>query len=200
MFEDFDVQRKDLPVSVLENNRGQVYGLPKNPRYIKDERFAKLVKSIEDDPEFMKLNELKVWLMDNGNYIILSGNMRYRACTQLGWETIPCVIVPKETPVAKLRSIVIKENEMFGNNDWDLLANEWEVEELKGFGMEVDFIQPTEETDLDSFFEEVEDGDAKKEKNIDIKVSIPQEEADLEDEVREILKEALKDYPNISVK
>lgn len=131
------METKNISMADLEVNKGQLYGLPANPRFIRDTRFEALKKSISDRPEMLELRELLVYPMDNGKYIIIGGNMRFRACTDLGYTEIPCKVIPKETPVAVLREYTIKDNEGFGQNDWDMLANEWNQEELEGWGMEL---------------------------------------------------------------
>lgn len=127
---------KNLQINEIEINKGQIYGLPKNPRFIRDERFAALKKSIEDAPEMLGLRELLVYPHE-GKYVVIGGNMRLRACLDLGYKEIPCKVLPQETPVAKLREYTIKDNEAFGQNDWDILANEWNDEELQGWGVEL---------------------------------------------------------------
>lgn len=133
-----------LPISKLELNNGQVEGLPKNPRFIKDERYAALLKSISDSPEFLQAKMLKVYPMDNGKYIVIGGNMRLRACRELGFEELPCYVFPKDTSVDKLREFTIKDNLAFGQNDWDILANEFDIDELTDWGLECDFLNEEE--------------------------------------------------------
>lgn len=138
---------KNIRLHELELNEGQMYGLPRNPRWIRDARYEALKKSIEDAPEMLGLRELLVYPLDDveghkGKYIIIGGNMRYRACLELGYQEVPCKVIPLETPVKKLREYVIKDNEGFGQNDWDLLSSEWEQDELQGWGMELDYIAP----------------------------------------------------------
>ena len=129
-------QIKDIDIKRLELNKGQVEGLPKNPRFIRDERYKALVKSIEDAPEMLKLRELLV--VEHGNkFVVIGGNMRLRACKELGMETVPCKVLPADTPTAKLREYAIKDNNGFGEDDWDALANEWDAEELQDWGMEL---------------------------------------------------------------
>lgn len=124
---------QDIKISKLELNKGQVEGLPKNPRFIRDERYKALVKSIEDAPEMLKLRELLV--VEHGNkFVVIGGNMRLRACKELGMETVPCKVLPADTPVAKLREYAIKDNNGFGEDDWDILANEWDAQELQEWG------------------------------------------------------------------
>ena len=145
---------RNLSIDLLELNEGQMYGLPKNPRWIRDARFEALKKSIEDAPEMLELREILVYPLSDlegheDKYIIIGGNMRYRACTELGITELPCKIIPLETPVKKLREYVIKDNEAFGQNDWDLLYNEWDTEELTSFGMELDYLAPGADIDND---------------------------------------------------
>ena len=84
------------------------------------------------------LRELLVYPYE-GKYVVIGGNMRFRACKELGYKEISCKVLTVETPVAKLREYSIKDNEAFGQNDWDILANEWDTEELQGWGMELPF-------------------------------------------------------------
>lgn len=70
--------------------------------------------------------------------------MRFRACQELGYRELPCKVIPLETPVKKLREYVIKDNEAFGQNDYDVLSNEWDTEELTDWGMELDYVAPGE--------------------------------------------------------
>lgn len=127
---------QDIDIKRLEVNKGQIDGLPKNPRFIRDERFQALVKSIEDAPEMLSLRELLV--VEHGNkFVVIGGNMRLRACKELGMETVPCKVLPADTPTAKLREYAIKDNNGFGEDDWDVLANEWDAEELEDWGVEL---------------------------------------------------------------
>ena len=124
-----------IKLSLLVSNNGQVEGLPKNPRFIKDERFSALVKFIFFDPEMLDLRELIVY-PHQGKFVIIAGNMRYRAMKELGYAEAPCKILPEETPIEKLRAYTIKDNNSFGENDFELLAKEWDLSELKDFGMD----------------------------------------------------------------
>lgn len=124
-----------LHKSVLELNEGQLEGLPKNPRYIRDEKFAKLKLSLETSPEFLKANPLRVYPLDGGKFIIIDGNMRYLVGNEIGITEYPCYIFKKETPIAKLKEFLIKANIAYGNTDWDALANDdWDVKDLEDWG------------------------------------------------------------------
>lgn len=134
-----------LPAAKLELNEGQLDGLPTNPRYIKDEKFAKLKLSLERSPEFLEANPLKVYPLNNGNYIIIGGNMRFLAGKEIGIKEFPCYIFAKETTTEKLKEFLIKDNVAYGNTDWDSLANnDWNVDDLDEWGMDVDFLKGSE--------------------------------------------------------
>ena len=125
-----------LPLSKIESNRGQIEGLPKNPRLIRDGKFEILKKSIQDDPEMTALRELLV-VEHNGKYVIIGGNMRFRAMQDLGIKEAPCKVIPADTDVEKLKAYTIKDNAGFGEWDWDDLANEWSDAPLSDWGVDV---------------------------------------------------------------
>ena len=127
---------KEIEIKKLKNNTGQIEGLPKNPRFIKDDRFEKLVKSIEDHPEMLELRELIVYPLEK-DYIVIGGNMRLRAMQELKYKKAPCKVLNKDINADKLRAYAIKDNVGYGADDWDLLSNEWDLEELKDWGLEV---------------------------------------------------------------
>jgi ParB-like chromosome segregation protein Spo0J len=130
------IKSKSIAISKICNNTGQIAGVPKNPRFIKDQKYEKLKKSIEDNPEMLGARELLVYPL-NDTFVIIGGNMRYRAAVDLGYTELPCKILSAETTAEQLRAFTIKDNVAFGENDWDLLANEWEAEELEEWGMDV---------------------------------------------------------------
>lgn len=105
---------------------------PNNPRIIKDNKFKKLVKSIQDFPEMLKLRPIVV---DDDNFI-LGGNMRYKACVEAGLKEIP-IIKATELSEEQKQEFVIKDNSSFGEWDWDVLANEWDNTKLNEWGMDV---------------------------------------------------------------
>lgn len=147
--------KKNLRVEVLEINEGQMYGLPKNPRWIRDSRFEALKKSIEDAPEMLDLREILVYPLADlegheDHYIVIGGNMRLRACIELGYKELPCKVLDLTTPVKKLREYVIKDNQAFGQDDYELLSNEWSDEELGDWGMELDFFSAGGDEDIDN--------------------------------------------------
>lgn len=113
-------------------NIQKIYGNPVNPRLIKEDKFKKLVKSIQEFPEMLKLRPIVV----NNEYGILGGNMRYKACLELGLKTV-WVIKADNLTEEQMQQFVIKDNVSSGEWDWDVLANQWKSEELNDWGMEV---------------------------------------------------------------
>jgi len=122
---------------------------PNNPRLIKDDKFKKLVQSIKDFPEMLTIRPIVV----NKDMIILGGNMRYRACKEAGIKEIPIIIT--DLSEDKQREFLIKDNTSGGEWDWDMLANEWDTDELEEWGL-----------DLPSF--DIEDVGTAEEDNYDV--------------------------------
>lgn len=130
------MKRQKININDVLANDGQIEGLPANPRLIKDDKFNKLLRSIQELPEMTEARDLLVY-PHNGEYIVIGGNMRLRAYQDLGWKEVPCCILPEGMPVEKLREMVIQDNNNFGETDWDMIANEWDVEELKDWGVDL---------------------------------------------------------------
>ena len=105
---------------------------PNNPRLIKDDKFKKLVKSIQEFPQMLELRPIVV----DENNIILGGNMRYKACKEAGLKEIP-VIVADNLTEEQQREFLIKDNTSGGEWDWDILANEWDSEQLEDWGLDI---------------------------------------------------------------
>jgi ParB-like chromosome segregation protein Spo0J len=139
------MNKTTLKISEIKNN-------PNNPRLIKDDNFKKLVQSIKDFPEMLEAREVVV----NTDYIILGGNMRYKAAKEAGLKELPVKVV--DWTEEQQRQFVIKDNISGGEWDWDLLANEWDKKELDDWG--VDSVK-THFDDIDSFFEDSDDTDSK---------------------------------------
>ena len=118
----------------LEQNKGQVAGLPSNPRQWGRGELDNLVKSIRETPELLEARGLIVWPYE-GKYIILGGNMRFSALREMNAVDAPCYVLPEDTPMEKLREIVIKDNGAFGSWDYDMLANEWDDLPLSDWGV-----------------------------------------------------------------
>lgn len=124
-----------IQVCLLDFNKGQLAGLPKNPRFFRDYRFEAMKKSIQDSPEMLELRELIVFPY-NDRYIVVCGNLRLRACKELGYKELPCKVLAPDTLVKKLREYATKDNVNFGENDMDVMENEWNKSELQEWGIE----------------------------------------------------------------
>lgn len=103
-----------------------------NPRIIKDDKFKKLVKSIQDFPEMLNLRPIVV----NADMVVLGGNMRLRACKEAGLKVVPIIKADTLTPEQQ-NEFIVKDNVGFGEWDWDILANEWDAELLSDWGLAV---------------------------------------------------------------
>lgn len=114
---------------------------PENPRVLRDEKFAKLKQSIQDFPKMMSLRPI---VIDNMG-MILGGNMRYRALQELGFKEIPETWVKRaeELTAEEKRRFIIADNVGFGEWDWDELANNWDVEQLEEWGLDVPNFEET---------------------------------------------------------
>jgi len=115
---------------------------PKNPRVIKDGKFQKLVKSIKEFPDMLNKRPLVVFTDVDNKYVVLGGNMRLKACKEIGLKEIPIIVADEWTEEQK-NEFLIKDNVGFGEWDWDSLANEWDTELLNDWGLNVPEL-PTE--------------------------------------------------------
>lgn len=197
------IEIKMYPLEKLELNEGQLKGLGKNPRYIKEGEFEKLKKSISDSPEFLEARPLLAYPLNNGNYIVIAGNMRLRAARELDFKEIPCYIFDKKTPIKKLKEYTIKDNVEFGSTDWDELANgEWEIEDLDEWGVNTSFLNAGESDadTLDGLFD-TEDDKEEKTKDLKITITIDASFAEKADEIKEKITESLGDeYGTLKIK
>jgi ParB-like chromosome segregation protein Spo0J len=105
---------------------------PNNPRIIKDDKFRKLVKSIQEFPKMLEIRPVVV----NADMIVLGGNMRLKACKEAGLKEVP-VIFADDLTDDEQKQFIIKDNVGFGEWDWDMIANEWEPELLEDWGLEI---------------------------------------------------------------
>ena len=109
---------------------------PKNPRVIKDDKFKKLVKSIQEFPDMLNKRPIIVFTDVDDKYCVLGGNMRLKALNELKFKEIPVIIADEWTEEQK-HEFLIKDNVGFGEWDWDSLANEWDVEKLDDWGLDL---------------------------------------------------------------
>ena len=126
-----------LPISKLRNNSGQVDGVPANPRSIDKADYAKLLKSIQEDPEYLE-HEMPHVIKHDDVYVVLNGNQRLRALKELGYKEVPVTIYPEDTSPEVIKARIIKSNHGYGKDDMDMLANDgWDMEDLGEWGLEL---------------------------------------------------------------
>lgn len=116
---------------------GQVKINPSNPRVIKDAKFKSLVESIQKFPKMLHIRPIVV----NEDMVVLGGNMRLRACQEAGIKNIPILKADELTPEEQ-KEFIIKDNIGFGEWDWDVIANEWNLEQVKEWGLDVPNFDP----------------------------------------------------------
>jgi DNA modification methylase len=122
---------------------------PNNPRLIKDEKFAKLVRSIKEFPKMLEIRPIVV----NADMIVLGGNMRLKACKEAGLKEVT-IIFADDLTEDEQKQFIIKDNVGFGEWDWEQLANEWDSDNLEDWGLDIpDFgvteLPPAEEDDYE---------------------------------------------------
>lgn len=148
------IETKEIKLSNLHPNTGQIEGVPTNPRKAEKGQIDKLKKSIEETPEMLELRELVAY--DNGGeLVIVGGNMRYKALKELGHETALVKVLPADTPKEVINAFIIKDNAQFGDWDLDLLSMEWDTSVLSDWGVDLNWgddensvSQPKEKEDL----------------------------------------------------
>jgi len=136
------MQVEKIKISKIKRN-------PNNPRILKDDKFVKLTKSIKEFPQMLEIRPIVV----NDDMVVLGGNMRLKACVEAGLKDVP-VIRAKDLTEEQQKEFIIKDNVGFGDWDWEMLANEWDVEALGEWGL--DLWGAEEETDYSILDEDLE--------------------------------------------
>jgi len=116
---------QNVPINTVKAN-------PNNPRIIKDDKFAKLVKSINEFPQMLNLRPIVV----NDDMVVLGGNMRLKACKEAGLKEIP-IIKASELTEQQQKEFIVKDNVGYGEWDWNDLANNWDSEQLQDWGLDI---------------------------------------------------------------
>lgn len=128
-------------------NINKVRTNPNNPRIIKDDKFQKLVKSIQEFPQMLEIRPIVV----NDEMIVLGGNMRLKACQEAGLKEIP-IIKASNLTEEQQKEFIIKDNVGFGEWDWNDLANNWDANELSEWGLDIPGFEQTQlEAEEDDF-------------------------------------------------
>lgn len=118
-------------------NINEIKPNPNNPRIIKDDKFKKLVKSIQDFPQMLELRPIVI----DENNVVLGGNMRLKACKEAGLKDVPVVKASDLTEEQK-KEFIVKDNVGYGEWDWDDLANNWDTEDLIEWGLDIPNFEP----------------------------------------------------------
>lgn len=135
---------KKIQIDLIKEN-------PNNPRFITDSKFKKLVKSIKKFPQMLEKRPIVV----DENMVVLGGNMRLKACKEVGLKEV-WISIAKDWTDEQKREFVVKDNIGFGQWDWDLLGNEWADNQLEDWGLDIPDLIDVD--DLDTDFE-LPDGD-----------------------------------------
>jgi len=176
---------KVVKINDIKNN-------PNNPRVIKDDKYKKLVKSLIEFPEMLNIRPIVV----NTDMIVLGGNMRLKACKEAGIEEVP-IIIAKDLTEEKQREFIVKDNIGYGEWDWDILANEWDIEKLDDWGLDVITKQNWEA--LDYIDEELPAPEMRKD-NV-ITITVPDEWLGQIKEIEQLVKDTLSEtYSGCEIK
>lgn len=185
-----------LPISVLVNNEGQIEGVPANPRVLRDSQYLALKESMQND-NLTGVLPLKVFQQDE-QYVVIGGNMRLQVLKELGAEQVSCIIVPNDTPADILRKIVITDNSTFGDWDMDMLANEWEADELKDWGVDIPNTDVPDEDFVNGLFEDA--AEAQGENKLNIKIEVPQQHEEVIEDIRKAVEITLAEWEGCKVR
>ena len=135
---------------MIYRNIAEIKPNPKNPRVIKDDKFAKLVKSITDFPQMLEKRPLVCFTDVDGKLVVLGGNMRLKAAKEVGLKGLPVVLADDWTEEQRAE-FLIKDNVGFGEWDWDELANDWDVQKLEEWGLDVPEFKVEAEAEEDDY-------------------------------------------------
>lgn len=149
-----------LGINNLLSNKGQIEGVPRNPRTIRDEKFIRLKKSLVEDPDMLHVRELMVYPFKN-KFVVIGGNMRLEALKELGYTSIPCKILRADTDAATLRRYALKDNGSYGDWDHSELSSNWDEQEILDSGIDI----PITEVE-----EDIQDGEQVKDISTTLKV------------------------------
>jgi len=141
-------------------------GNPKNPRSIKGEKFKQLVESLRNFPEMLSLRPI----ITNEEGVVLGGNMRLKAAIEIGMKEVP-VAIAKGLSEEKQKEFIIKDNVAFGQWDYDALANEWKMEDVNHWGLDLPSFS---DVDIHDFFRDHVESDVKANDKIILKFPVEQ--------------------------
>ena len=186
-----------LPLGKVKQNTGQIAGLPSNPRQWTQTDIDRIAKSLEETPELFEARPLIVYEQD-GEYIILGGNLRYEGAKKNKMKDVPVHILAHDLNIDKLKEIVLKDNGSFGDWDMDALANEWDDLPLEDWGIPAWHTASVDMDAVDALFEEA--GASKKDKEITLTITIPKAYEDKQEDIAKAVEITLMEWAGCSVK
>lgn len=192
------MQIQKIKLSQLAPNTGQIPGLPSNPRQWTKSDVERIAASLAETPELFEARPI-IATPYNGQLVILGGNLRYEGARKNKDAEVPVVVIPEDTPVEKMKEIVIKDNGSFGAWDIDQLANEWDDGRLTDWGVPEWVAANHAEEDpgaLDALFEEAGEG---KPKPTIIEIGVPVGLEDKMEDIRAAIEVTLQEWPGCKV-
>jgi len=149
-------QTKQVKISEVKLNEA-------NPRFITDEKFEKLVKSIREFPEMLQMRPIVV---DEDN-VVLGGNMRLKACKEAGVEKVPVYSFTRESAKKAIaerlaetgetvtyeelcEEFLFKDNNSYGDWDWDIINEDHDLQKIEDWGLDVVEFETIDYSILDS--------------------------------------------------
>lgn len=155
------METRYISLREIEGNKGQLAGLPANPRRTTDTALGKLMQSIRQDRQMLEMRPMLVYPMEPHRYVVIGGNMRLEALRRMGEAEACCTIIPKEAPVGTLKRILVKDNASFGEWDWQQLADGWDTVEL----MQWDIMPPFQTAEAEAETNGDKDTDARRKRS-----------------------------------
>lgn len=191
------METKRINIGKLTGNTGQIEGLPANPRTWSQTEIDRLAKSLEETPELFEMRPLLVY-QQGEEYVILGGNLRYEGAKKNKATDCPCIVIPADTDVEKLKEIVIKDNGSFGEWDIPLLLDEWGDLPLEDWGAPSWKHESVDMGAVDALFDSNHAN--KKEKENIITIVIPKSYEDNEEDIIKALEITLMEWPGCLIK
>lgn len=130
------IQSEKFDIALVDNNTGQIPGVPENPREMSEMEYKKLLKSLQRDSSYTAISELKLYPYE-GRWIAIGGNMRLQAMKELGWTTVIGKPIPADTDTETLTRWILLDNANFGKWDFDKLANQFDTDLLDDLCIEI---------------------------------------------------------------
>ncbi len=137
------IQSRKIPIGLVDNNTGQIPGVPENPREMSEMEYKKLLKSLRRDSQYTAISELRLFPF-KGRWIAIGGNMRLCAMKELGWEYVIGKLLPEDTDAETLTRWILLDNANFGKWDFDKLANQFDAELLSEMNIDIPILKEPE--------------------------------------------------------